>query len=152
MDKMWVYKDRTSASSSTASNDQSLQDKVHSRWWGDDVVKSRSLHQSPVFIHVTVTLLLASVPFDPVLLSLHLCEPGNGALECEDFLLSSEHGEACRVLRADRADKVSPSENRSLQTQAEKTFWLIYLDLFFFPMGNLLNKTKVLTDLNWSNR
>lgn len=94
-----------------------------------------------------MTLLLASVPFDPVLLSLHLCEPGNGALECEDLLLPSEHGEACRVLKAGRADKARPSESRSLRTRAKKTSRLIYLDLFFF-IHNLLNETKMLIDLN----
>lgn len=86
-----------------------------------------------------MTLLLASVPFDPVLLSLHLCEPGNGALECEDLLLPSEHGEACRVLKAGRADKARPSESRSLRT---------LLRSFFFFIHNLLNETKMLIDLN----
>lgn len=59
---------------------------------------SHSLLQSLVFILTKVTLLLASVPFNPVLLSLHFCEAGNCALKCEDFLLSCEHGEPCRVL------------------------------------------------------
>lgn len=77
---------------------------------------SRSLHQLLVFILVKVTLLLASVPFDPVLLSLHLCEAGNCALKCEDFLLSSEHGEPCRVLRGSRQNKQT---QRKLVTQKE---------------------------------
>lgn len=51
-------------------------------------------HLSGVLFTQKWWLLLASVPFIPVLFSLHFSESGNCTLKCKDFLFSSKHGES----------------------------------------------------------
>lgn len=52
-----------------------------------------SNHLSSVSFMRKWFLLLASVPFSPVLFSLHFCESGDRALKCKGFLFSGKYGE-----------------------------------------------------------
>lgn len=88
-----------------------------------------SNHLSSVSFMRKWFLLLASVPFSPVLFSLHFCESGDRALKCKGFLFSGKYGETlcCALVTKNNSPasvKPPPDRKESLSAKVStKNEW-----------------------------